>query len=109
MAKYYGIIGFADSVETAPSVWTPQITERAYYGDVIRDNRRWETAQKINEDFTITNQFSIVADPYATQHFHQIRYINYMGTNWKITSVEVQYPRLILSIGGIYNEESSGI
>lgn len=106
MAKYYGMIGFADSKEVAQSVWEPNITERAYYGDVIRDNHRWESVQKVNEDFTITNQFSIIADPYATKNFQQIRYLIYMGVKWKVTSIEVQYPRLILSIGGVYNEES---
>lgn len=106
MAKYYGIIGFASSMEVAPSVWEPRIIERAYYGDVIRDIHRWDDSQKMNQDFTMNNQFSILADVYATQNFQHIRYINYMGVNWSVTSIEVQYPRLLLSIGGVYNEES---
>lgn len=107
MAKYYGIIGFADTKETSPGIWQPQIIERAYYGDVIRDNRRWEIGQQINDDFNINNQFSILADPYITRHFRQIKYLVYMGVKWKVTSMEVQYPRLLLSIGGEWNEESS--
>lgn len=102
MAKYYGVVGYAETVETRPGVWEEQITERAYYGDVIRNVKRSENSENLNDNINISNSLSIVADPFAYQNFHAIRYATFMGTKWKVSSVEVQYPRLILSIGGEY-------
>lgn len=104
MARYYGMVGFsAGSVETAPGVWVESIEERAYYGDVTRNNRRLQGGEYLNDNVTVSNEISIVSDPYSLQNFHAIRYVQWMGTNWKVTSVEVQYPRLILSIGDEYH------
>ena len=103
MAKYYGKIGFAETTEVKPGVWSPTITEREYIGDLIRNTRRIDGSNKVNDDITISNDVCILADPYAYQNFHAMRYIEFMGSKWKITSIEVQYPRLILSIGGVYN------
>ena len=104
MAKWCGIIGYAEQVETTPGVWSEQITERKYYGDVIRNNRRLQSAGKLNDDINVGNEISIIADPFANNNFHSMRYVEFMGTKWKVTTVDVQYPRLILSLGGIYNE-----
>lgn len=104
MARYYGVIGFADgSVETVPGVWDEVIVERPYFGDVTRNTRRLQSGEYVNDNITISNEISIVSDPYALHNFHAIRYISWMGTKWKVTSVEVQYPRLILSIGDEYH------
>ena len=103
MAKYFGKIGYAEQVETAPGVWEEQITERQYYGDVVRNIRKLESSGDINDNINVSMEISIVADPYAIQNFHAMRYVEFMGSLWKITSVEVNYPRLILSIGGVYN------
>lgn len=104
MARYYGTIGFSDGqAETTPGVWDEVIVERPYYGDVIRNTRRLQQSEHLNDNVTISNEISVVSDPYALQNFHAIRYISWMGTNWKVTSVEVQYPRLILSIGDEYH------
>ena len=103
MAKFYGAIGYAKTVETMPGVWTEQITERDYYGDVIRNSRRLQSSDKVNDDINISNQISILADPYAINNFHSMRYAEFMGTKWKISEVEVQYPRLLLTLGGLYN------
>lgn len=103
MAKWFGNIGFAEQEEIRPGVWEEQITDRKYYGDVLRNIRRLESADKLNDDININNELSVVSDPYAIQNFHKIRYAEYMGTKWKVTSVEVQRPRLILSLGGEYN------
>lgn len=104
MAKWYGEIGYGETVETAPSVWTEKIVKKMqYYGDVISNNRRLQTGDKVNDDITITNQISILADPYACENFHAMRYATYMGTKWKITSVDMEFPRLILTLGGVYN------
>lgn len=103
MAKFYGIIGYAETKETSPGVWGEEITERNYAGDIIRNTKRWQPGDKLNDDLVINNLFSIVADPFAYQNFHTMRYIKWMGASWKITSVEVQRPRLLLTIGGVYN------
>lgn len=105
MAKYYGAIGYAETVETKPGVWKEQITERMYSGDLLRNTSRFQSADKLNDDVNISNELSIVADPYANQNFHLMRYAEFMGTKWKITDIEVQYPRLRLTLGGEYNEQ----
>lgn len=103
MAKFYGKIGYANTVETKPGVYEEQIVERSYYGDLIRNTRRLQSADQVNDDINIGNEISIVADPYATNNFHTMRYAVFMGTKWKISNVEVSYPRLILTLGGVYN------
>lgn len=103
MAKFYGPVGYAETIETAPGVQEEQITERMYYGELIRNTSRLQSAGTLNDDINVANEISIVADPFARLHFHKMRYVEYMGTKWKISGVEVQYPRLILTIGGVYN------
>lgn len=105
MSKYYGTIGYAETVETAPDVWQDQIVEKQYYGDVIKDNRRWQGTSHLNDNLNISNRLSILADPYAYHNCHSIKYATYLGSKWKVTSVEVAYPRLILDLGGVYNEQ----
>lgn len=102
--KYFGKVGFwADDVEIRPGVVKPGIVERDYYGDVLRNTNRWERSDHQNDNFAISNRFSILSDPYAHEHWPAIKYIVYNGTKWKVTSVEIAYPRLILDVGGIYN------
>ena len=103
MNKFYGKIGYAISEETTPGVWVEQIVERSYYGDVIRNIRRLQSSENLNDNINVSNEISIVADAFANQNFHSMRYVEYMGTKWKVSSIEVKYPRLILSIGGVYN------
>lgn len=103
MAKFFGNIGFAETVETAPGVWTEQITKRQYFGDLIQNTRMLQTADQVNDNINISNKISILSDPYAIANFHSIRYVEFMGAAWKVSSVDVQYPRLVLSLGGVYN------
>lgn len=105
MAKFYGKIGYAVTEETTPGVWVEQITERSYYGDIVRNTRRLQASENLNDNINISNEISIVADPYANQNFHLMRYVEFMGAKWKISNVEVKYPRLILTTGGLYNGE----
>jgi hypothetical protein len=105
MAKYFGKIGYISTQETRPGVWRSVVTEREYYGDVIRNTRRLDTAEQVNDNIDISNQISIVADPFAYENFHSMRYVEFMGTKWKVRTVDVQYPRLILTLGGVYNEQ----
>lgn len=105
MAKFCGMIGYAETKETPPDsgIWKEEITEHKHYGDLIRNSRRLQSSDKVNDDINISNELSIVANPYAMNNFHSMRYVEFMGAKWKITNVEVQYPRLILTLGGVYN------
>ena len=103
MARWYGTIGYAEVTETEPGVWTETIVRREYYGDLNRNIRHISSNDKVNEDISVNNELSIVSDPYAMEKFYQMRYAEFMGVKWKVSSVEVRYPRLILSLGGVYN------
>ena len=103
MARFYGEIGYAVMTETAPDVWEETMEEHPYYGDVLRNSRTMENGAGINQNVTVNNSISIVADAYANEHFYAMRYIRWMGSLWKITNIEVQRPRLILTIGGLWN------
>ena len=103
MAKFFGSIGYAVTSETKPGVYEEQIIEREYFGDVNRNIRKLENGEHLNDDINVSNEISIVSDPFANENFYSMRYAEFMGTKWKITSVEVKYPRLILTLGGVYN------
>lgn len=104
MARWYGKVGYSELVETSPGVWTPQDTVREYYGDVIRNTTRWAAnSDSINDDLTVNSQISIVADPFATDKFHSMKWIEFMGAKWKVNSVDPQPPRLLLTLGGVWN------
>lgn len=103
MAKWAGKIAFQTTVETSIGVWEEQIIERSYYGDVIKNYRSLENNSEINDGVNISNQISFIADPYANENFHNIRYTYFMGTKWRVTNIEVQYPRLIMNLGGVWN------
>ena len=104
MAKFYGPVGYAETVETTPGVWNNVITERNYYGDIISFTNKWsESSDSTNDDLGIDSQISIVADPFAYQNIPSIKYVEYMGVKWKVKNVNPRYPRLVLTIGGVYN------
>lgn len=104
MAKWYGKVGYSETVETSPGVWAPQDTVREYYGDVIRNTTKWAVnSDSTNDDLTVNSQISIVADPFANNKFHSMKWIEFMGARWKVTSVEPQPPRLLLTLGGVWN------
>lgn len=120
MAKFFGKIGYVQSVEkvniidpippeTEPTeektgVWIHTVTERDYSGDVVRLTQHWNsTIDKTNDDLNLNNRISIVADDFAYQNFSAIRYVTWNGVRWKVSSIEVQRPRLVLSLGGVYN------
>lgn len=104
MARWHGKIGYGEMIEKAPGVWVLDIEERFYTGDEVKNVSRNEKGENLNDDLNVSNQISIVADPFAYKNFHKIKYVDWRGTLWKVNSVEVNTPRLILSIGGVYNE-----
>lgn len=105
MARFYGDVGYANAEETPPDsgVWVDVITEAPYYGDVIRDTRKLQPGDVLHDDIEVVNSISIVADKYAIEHFFKIRYVRWMGVLWTVRNVEVRSPRLILSLGSVYN------
>ena len=108
MSKAMCMIGFEHTSEldpiNKPGVYTENIVEKRYYADVIKNYASIEnSSEQVNANVSLSNNFSILADPYLKQNFSSIRYLTFMGTKWKISSVEVQFPRLILSVGGVYN------
>lgn len=105
--RWYGKIGYATSVETSPGVWEDKIADKYYRGEIIRNSSRWNNSNSINGDLTVSNQISILSDPYIIGNFQNIRYVEFMGTLWKVTDVTVQYPRLVLTLGGVYNEQQT--
>ena len=103
MAKFYGKIGYAKTIEVSPGVYNDDIIDHNYYGDIVRNTRRLQPSEHLNDDITINNTISIISDVYAYENFHSIRYVEFGGTKWKVNNVEVQFPRLILTLGGVYN------
>ncbi len=107
MARFYGVVGYVDTEETSPGVWEEIPVEKKYRGEVVKNIKRFDSGENLNDNISLNNTISIVADAYAYENYFAIRYIEWMGARWKVTSVEVQRPRLILSIGGIYNGNAS--
>jgi hypothetical protein len=103
MAKFHGNVGFVTAEETSPGVHTQNVVERHYRGDILQNSRRWREGEKLNDDLTINNRFSILADPYAHTNMRYIRYIEWEGTKWEVSSVDIRRPRLIIHVGGVYN------
>lgn len=103
MAKFHSQIGYAQMVETSPGVFTEQITEREYYGDVIKESKQWVNSGNVMDNLVISNRISIIADDFANANFSAMRYVIWYGVYWKVTAIENQRPRLILTLGGVYN------
>lgn len=107
MAKWHGKIGFSTQVETEPSVYEQQIVEKSYYGEMTKASRRWVIRNEINDDLNISNILIIYADPYATDHFGDMTYVVYLNKKWKIQDASFDYPKITLSLGGLYNEDET--
>ena len=103
MAKFYGIVGYSEMTETAPGVFMDVPIEHYYVGDVLKNGSRWEYSEGVNDDISLMNRISIVGDEYMYEHFSSIRYVVLNGVKWAVKNIEVQRPRLILVLGGVYN------
>lgn len=103
MARFYGRVGYGNSVEVRPGVWEDQITEKSYYGDVVRNSRDLQQGENLNKDIAVQNSVSIVADEYAIDHIFAMRYVEWAGVLWAVANVTVERPRLILRLGEVYN------
>lgn len=107
MAKFHGIIGFSQTVETSPGIWEDSIIEREYYGDILQNNRRWQQAETLNDNFTVSNKISIVADTFASRNLPFIKYVVWNGCRMKVTSAQYDYPRITIDLGGVYNGQKA--
>lgn len=107
MTKFFGSVGYGNTVETSPGIWEISIKEKKYYGDVLSRNIRWERNEYQNDNLNINNSISILADPYAFEHASQIRYVEWAGAKWKVTNIDIQRPRLILTLGEVYKGEEA--
>ena len=107
--RFYGQVGYASAVEQpdGSGIWIDTMVERSYYGDVIQNRSRWSPSDRANDNLAIENRISIVADPYALNHFAKIKYVRWMNQVWKVTALEVERPRLILTIGEEWNGETA--
>lgn len=104
MTRFHGKVGFVKTEETAPGVWSSVETVRPYFGDVNRMGYRWEPIQSsTNDQIVVSNYISIVADKFAYDNFDGMRWVEWMGKKWQINSVEVNRPRITLTIAGLYN------
>jgi hypothetical protein len=108
MARFSGVIGYGHSRETVPGVWVDEITERKAKGTVIRNSRGLKEGDKVNNDLSVGNSISILGNPYAYENFFAMRYIKWMGSLWVVSNVDVERPRLILRLGGVYNGPTPG-
>lgn len=107
MSKFYGKLGFAKAVETSPGIWEDEIVEKYYKGDIIKYSRRWEHGESANDNLNVSDRISIVADSFAVNNVYCMKYIELWGSLWKITEVSIDRPRIVLSIGGLYNGEQT--
>lgn len=103
--RFYGNVGFGtqEQTESGSDIWEDVITERPYYGDVLKNAYRWDASNSVNDDFKVNNRISIMADTHASTYFNHIRYVEWKSSKWNVIRVEEEYPRLILTLGGVYN------
>lgn len=103
MAKFAGTIGFITQVENKSGLYENETVERSYTGDILQDVRRWNNIEKVNDDLTLVNRFSIIADGYILDNMYAMKYMIWRGVHWSITKIELQAPRIIITVGGVYN------
>ena len=103
MSKFYGPIGYITQKEISPGVWDEVVVEKSYRGDILQDTRRWQASEHKNDNLTISNRLSIIADPFLYENSSTIRYVLWLGVRWKVNNIEIQRPRLILTLGEVYN------
>lgn len=106
MAKYFGKIGFEITSTDDYGVTTSKVRELNYTGDIIGQTNRWETSDKLSDDLTVNGKISVVADSFLYDNIGAMKYVVWMGVKWKIRSIEPLRPRLILTVGGVYNENT---
>ncbi len=105
MSKFYGKLGYVKTTETVPGVYKPVVTEKMYAGDILKADKKWNQSDNLNDDINLSMRIGIVTDHFANQNIGNLKYVEYLGSKWKVTKVDLSLPRQILSIGGVYNGE----
>lgn len=103
MAKFYGKVGFTVMEETLTDVWEPVETVKEYFGDLTRNQRRWTNGESVNENIEVSNEVSLVMDDFLQENAGALKWVEAMGAKWKVNSITIDYPRLVLTLGGVYN------
>lgn len=105
MARFYGSIGFSMTYETRPGIFEETYVERTYKGEIIRNNRQWSPSEHLNDNITINNEISVIADSFMNHNFGVMRYVRWKGQTFEITSatIDTERHRIVLSIGGVFN------
>lgn len=103
MAKFYGTIGYVVQKESAPGVWEDVVTEKNYRGDIILNQQRWQGSDQVNDNLNLDNSISVISDEYANKNIGAMKYIVWAGVKWKIQSISIKRPRIVIQIGGVYN------
>ena len=109
--KFHGKVGFWKSdEEVRPGVFRPVIEERSYTGELIRNARRFQfEADKKNQNLIINNQVSILSDIYLRENLSSVLYVIWNGIKWHVGSVDINYPRITLELGEVYNGEEQSV
>lgn len=108
MGKWFGKVGYGITKEVEPGVYVPEIIEQEHYGDITTSRRRYQNSNNINDELVLVNTISILANPFMIENYSNIRYVEIIGSKWKVTEIEPQYPRFILTTGGVYNGDTPG-
>lgn len=103
MSKFYGKIGFGATKQSEQGVWSNDIVEKSYTGDVLNVSKKWRNDNEVNDELRVYQRISIICDLYAASNLGNIKYVTWQGTKWKAKSVEIKSPRLIITLGGVYN------
>jgi len=105
--KFHGVVGVAtgDQIEKPANsgIFVDEIEERVATGEQIRDTRQIANPDKVNFDMTLSTTISVMADVFADVDFLAFRYCERAGVKWVIVNVEPARPRLLLTLGGVYN------
>ena len=104
MARFFGRIGFVDTYESSPGVWSERTIAPTYYGDVLSDRRRYNSGESINDNIVLVNYISVVGDTFMLENYHTMKWVEYKDCKWAITAVELEYPRVKINFGGLWNE-----
>lgn len=104
MAKAFIIFGFVKTVETSPGVHKFETSERGYFCDITKNYRRFDSPNQVIDNLVVNNQFSFIADDFATKEHGYLKYLYYAGTKWEIETIDISSPpRIYITTGGIFN------
>jgi hypothetical protein len=105
MAKFTGKVGFIEFVESEPGLFRPVVIEKSFSGDLLLDRRGWKASEHTSGDVFVSNRISLLANADLVNNLANIKYVIFMGVKWKVATFEILLPRVILTLGEVYNAE----